>query len=80
MKIDKLTVLPDIAQTMIDLQLEHSIPVEIIVGERETDENGDEQQELSCEYKEEDWHAFKWLIEKAIVVYVNGLGNGTDKK
>ena len=73
MKSERITVLSDIAQLMIDLQMKHSLPVNIIVGQSMIDENGDEQQVLLCEYELQDYHSFAWLVEKTIFIYTSKL-------
>ena len=69
MRSEKITVISDIAQLMIDLQMKHDIPVNIIVGDSVTDYNNVEQQILVCEYEDEDYHAYVWLFDKATYLY-----------
>ncbi len=71
MKNEKIIVIADIAQLMIDLQMEHSLPVNIIVGDSEKDCHGDEQQVILCEYEEVDYNAYAWLMSRAVYNYTN---------
>lgn len=76
MMSEKITVLSDIAQLMIDNQMKYSLPVNIIVGDSFIDENGDEQQVLVCEYDAVNYHAFAWLVNLATVGYIKTKENG----
>lgn len=73
---EKITVIPDIAQLMVDNQMKYSLPVDIIVGDSFIDENGDEQQELICEYDAVNYHAFAWLVNLATVGYLKSMEKG----
>lgn len=70
---EKITVVSGIAQMMIDLQIKHSLPINIIVGRSKIDFNGTELQELICEYDDEDYHAYAWLVDKAVITYANSV-------
>lgn len=76
MMSEKITVISDIAQLMIDNQMKYSLPVNIIVGDSFIDENGDEQQELVCEYEAVNYHAFAWLVNLAAVGYIKSEEKG----
>ena len=76
---EKITVISDIAQLMIDNQMKYSLPVNIIVGDSFIDENGDEQQELVCEYEAVNYHAFAWLVNLATVGYITDVNNSKEK-
>ena len=76
MMSEKITVISDIAQLMIDNQMKYSLPVNIIVGDSFIDENGDEQQELVCEYEAVNYHAFAWLVNLATVGYIKSEEKG----
>ena len=76
MMSEKITVIPDIAQLMVDNQMKYSLPVDIIVGDSFIDENGDEQQELICEYDAVYYHAFAWLVNLATVGYLKSKEKG----
>lgn len=79
MMSEKITVISDIAQLMIDNQMKYSLPVNIIVGDSFIDENGDEQQELVCEYEAVNYHAFAWLVNLATVGYITDVNNSKEK-
>lgn len=76
MMSEKITVLSDIAQLMIDNQMKYSLPVNIIVGDSFIDENGGEQQVLLCEYDAVNYHAFAWLVNLATVGYIKSKEKG----
>ena len=80
MMSEKITVISDIAQLMIDNQMKYSLPVNIIVGDSFIDENGDEQQELVCEYEAVNYHAFAWLVNLASVGYITDVNNSKEKE
>lgn len=80
MKKRNMTVISGIAQMMIDLQVKHSLPINIIVGDCMTDFNGCVQQNLLLEYEEEDFHGFAWLVDKAVIKYVNEVIMREDDK
>lgn len=79
MMSEKITVLSDIAQLMIDNQMKYSLPVNIIVGDSFIDENGDEQQVLVCEYDAVNYYAFAWLVNLATVGYIANVNKSKEE-
>lgn len=70
---ENYTVPSEITQRMIDLLTEHNLPVNIIVGESMFDYFGLEHQKIICEFEDENYHAFAWIVDKSIISYVKDV-------
>lgn len=60
---------PKIVEKMVEMQVEHDLPVEIIIGEEK-----DGLIDIICEYELIDYYAYAWLLNKAIQYFTQFPG------
>ena len=64
METSKIIAHPKLAAIIINLQMEHALPVEIIRGGKDKEGNV----ELTLKYELEDHNAYAWLINKGTII------------
>ena len=57
---------PKVARWMVEMQMEHALPINITIGEHQAD-----FKLVTLRYKKEDEKAFLWMIEKCLGQYIN---------
>ena len=72
----KMLVQPKIAADIMELQLQHALPIEITLGN--IVEEG--LREVTMKYELEDYALYSWLVDKATNNYIRRINavNGTD--
>ena len=62
----EIAVQPKIASWMVEMQMEHNLPIDIKVGE-----NVQELKAVILLYEEEDEKAMHWLVDKCVNRFVS---------
>ena len=65
----EIAVQPKIASWMVEMQMEHNLPIDIKVGE-----NVQELKAVTLSYEEEDENAMHWLVDKCVNRFVSIYG------
>ncbi len=65
----EIAVQPKIASWMVEMQMEHNLPIDIKVGE-----NVQELKAVTLFYEEEDENAMHWLVDKCVNRFVSIYG------
>lgn len=60
---------PKIASWMVEMQMDHNLPIEITIGEKE-----DELQTITLNFDEEDENAVHWMVDKCVNRFVKLYG------
>lgn len=60
---------PKIASWMVEMQMDHNLPIEITIGEKE-----DELQSITLNFDEEDENAVHWMVDKCVNRFVKLYG------
>ena len=60
---------PKIASWMVEMQVEHNLPIEITIGKK-----CEELQTITFNYEEEDENVVHWVVDKCINRFVNLYG------
>lgn len=60
---------PKIASWMVEMQMDHNLPIEITIGEKE-----DELQAITLNFDEEDENAVHWMVDKYVNRFVKLYG------
>jgi len=60
---------PKIASWMVEMQMDHNLPIEITIGEKE-----DELQAITLNFDEEDENAVHWMVDKCVNRFVKLFG------
>ena len=60
---------PKIASWMVEMQMDHNLPIEITIGEKE-----EELQSITLNFDEEDENAVHWMVDKCVNRFVKLYG------
>ena len=60
---------PKIASWMVEMQMEHNLPIEITIGEK-----CEELQAITFNYEEEDENVVHWVVDKCVNRFVSLYG------
>ena len=74
METSKLTAHPKVERHIVNLQMEHSLPVEIIRGKK----NEEGEVEMTLNYELEDYGAYTWLVNKSVILASKEIQNEKD--
>ena len=64
MEKKEMSTQPKVAAKMVELQMEHNLPVNIIIGKM-----NDGLKEVALEYDLIDYYAMAWIVNKAVEWY-----------
>lgn len=62
-------ILPKIANWMVEMQMEHSLPIEITIGEKK-----EEHVNVIFCFDEDDENALHWMFDKCVNRYIKTYG------